>query len=83
LIEIPFNIPPNRPTRVLSIAGGDPPVDPKIVTHQVDAADQYGVQADSFSRSIREGTPVPTPPEDAVANLEVMERIFADAAGRS
>jgi predicted dehydrogenase len=83
LIEIPFNIPPNRPTRVLSIAGGDPPVDPKIVTHQVDAADQYGVQADAFSRSIRQGTPVPTPPEDAVANLEVMERIFADAAGRS
>jgi predicted dehydrogenase len=83
LIEIPFNIPPDRPTRVLSIAGGDPPVDPKIVTHQVDAADQYGVQADAFSRSIRQGTPVPTPPEDAVANLEVMERIFADAAGRS
>lgn len=83
LVEIPFNIPPDRPTRVLSIAGGDPPVDPKIVTHQVDAADQYGVQADAFSRSIREGAPVPTPPEDAVANLEVMERIFADAAGRS
>jgi predicted dehydrogenase len=83
LVEIPYNIPPDRPTRVLSIAGGDPPVDPTIVTHQVDAADQYRIQADAFSRSIREGTPVPTPPEDAVANLEVMERIFADAAGRT
>jgi predicted dehydrogenase len=83
LVEIPYNIPPDRPTRVLLIAGGDPPVDPKIVTHQVDAADQYGVQADAFSRSIREGTPVPTPPDDAVANLEVMERIFADASGRT
>jgi predicted dehydrogenase len=82
-IEIPFNIPPDRPTRFLSIAGGDPPVDPKIVTHQVEAADQYAVQADAFSRSIREEAPVPTPPADAVANLEVMERIFADAAGRT
>ena len=83
VVEIPFNIPPDRPTRVLSIAGGEPPLDPKIVSHQIDAADQYQVQADAFSRSIREGAPVPTSPEDAVANLEVMERIFADAAGRS
>jgi predicted dehydrogenase len=83
LVEIPFNIPPDRPTRVLHIAGGDAPVDPKVVTHQIDAADQYRVQADAFSRSIREGTPVPTPPEDAVANLEVMERIFAEAAARA
>jgi predicted dehydrogenase len=83
LVEIPYNIPPDRPTRVLAFAGGDPPVAPNVVVHQVAAADQYRVQADAFSRSIREGTPVPTPPEDAVANLEVMERIFADAAGRT
>jgi predicted dehydrogenase len=83
LVEIPYNIPPDRPTRILAIAGGDPPVDPKIVTHQIEAADQYAIQADAFSRSIREGTPVSTPPEDAVGNLEVIERIFADAATRS
>jgi predicted dehydrogenase len=83
LVEIPYNIPPDRPTRVLAFAGGDPPVAPNLVVHQVAAADQYRVQLDAFSRSIREGTPVPTPPEDAVANLEVMERIFADAAGRT
>jgi predicted dehydrogenase len=82
LVEIPYNIPPDRPTRVLAFAGGDPPAAPNVVVHQVAAADQYRVQADAFSRSIREGTPVPTPPEDAVANLEVMERIFADAAAR-
>jgi predicted dehydrogenase len=55
-------------------------VDPAIVVHQVPAADQYGVQADAFSQAVREGTPVPTPPDDAVANLVVMERIFAAAA---
>lgn len=79
-VEIPFNIPPDRPTRILAISGGEPPVAPNVVVHQVAAADQYRVQADAFSRSIREDGPVPTPPEDAVANLEVMERILASAA---
>jgi predicted dehydrogenase len=83
LVEIPYNIPPDRPTRVLAVAGGDPPVDPGVVIHQVPAADQYRVQADAFSRAIRKGTPVPTPPQDAVSNLLVMERIFADAAARN
>jgi predicted dehydrogenase len=83
LVEIPYNIPNDRPTRVLAVAGGDPPVEPGVVVHQVPAADQYGLQADAFSLAIREDTPVPTPPEDAVANLEVIERIFADAAARA
>ncbi len=83
LVEIPYNIPNDRPTRVLAIAGGDPPVEPGVVVHQVPAADQYGVQADAFSVAVREDAPVPTPPADAVANLEVIERIFADAAARS
>jgi predicted dehydrogenase len=80
VVEIPFNIPPDRATRVLLYAGGNPPVEPDIEVHEVPAADQYGVQADAFSRAIREDGPVPTPPHDAVANLAVMEQIFADAA---
>ncbi|HLF44173.1 MAG TPA: Gfo/Idh/MocA family oxidoreductase [Acidimicrobiia bacterium] len=78
-IEIPFNIPPDRPTRLLHFAGGDPPVSPHVEVHEFAAADQYGIQADAFSRAIREGTPVPTDPTDAVANLVVMERIVANA----
>jgi predicted dehydrogenase len=79
LVEIPFNIPPGLPTRILLFSGGDPPVAPGLEIHEVEAGDQYGIQADAFSRSIREGGPVPTEPSDAVANLEVMERIVADA----
>jgi hypothetical protein len=79
LIEIPYNIPPDRPTRILQYSGGEPPVDPGVVVHEVAAADQYGVQADAFSRAVRDDTAVPTDPEDAVANLIVLERIFADA----
>lgn len=82
LVEIPFNIPPDLPTRVLVVAGGEPPVAPNVVAHEVAPADQYAVQADLFSQAVRDGSDVPTPPEDAVANLKVIERIFADAPGR-
>lgn len=81
VIEIPFNIPSDRPTRVLEISGGEPPVDPGIGVHEIPTADPYTVQADGFSKAIRTGSPVPLRPEDAVANMKVIERIFADAAG--
>jgi predicted dehydrogenase len=78
-IEIPFNIPPDRPTRFFHYAGGDPPTDPHVEVHEFPATDQYGIQADLFSRAIRDDLPVPTDPSDAVANLEVMERIVTDS----
>lgn len=78
-VEIPFNIPPDRATRILRFAGGDAPIDPHVESHEIAAADPYTVQADAFSRAIRQDIAVPTPVEDAVANLEVIEAIFADA----
>lgn len=78
-VEIPFNIPPDRPTRLHQTAGGEPPVAPNTTVHEIPPADQYAVQADAFSRAIRTDSPVPLPPEDAVSNLEVIEKIFADA----
>jgi predicted dehydrogenase len=80
LVEIPFNIPPDRPTRIIHAAGGDPPVAPGIEVIEVAAADPYGVQGDEFSAAVREGRPAPIPPEDAVANLRVIERIVAAAS---
>ena len=81
VVEIPFNIPPDLPSRLLLISGGDPPVSPGIEVHEVPPENPYAAQADAFSAAIRSGSPAPIPPADAVANLEVMERIFADAAG--
>lgn len=78
-VEIPFNIPPDRPTRLLETRGGDPPVAPGTTVHEIQPADPYAVQADAFSRAIRTDSPVPVPPQDAVANLEVIETIFAEA----
>lgn len=79
VIEIPFNIPADRATRILHYSGGSPPVEPGLEVHEIPPANQYTVQADSFSRAIRQGAEVPTPIEDAIRNLEVIERIFADA----
>ncbi|HSW43259.1 MAG TPA: Gfo/Idh/MocA family oxidoreductase [Patescibacteria group bacterium] len=81
-IGIPFNIPPDRPTRVYLTAGGDPPVEPATETLTFEPADAYGVEAERFAAAILDGGPLPTPPEDAVANLRVIERLFAAAEGR-
>jgi predicted dehydrogenase len=79
LVEIPFNIPPDRPTRLFLSAGGDPPVAPDTEVIEIPPADQYGVQADAFSRAVLEEDDLPTPPEDAVANMRVIEAILTSA----
>ena len=76
-IEIPFNIPPDLPTRVFVTAGGDPPVAPDTETLTFDPADPYTVEAEAFATAVLEGRPVPVPPADAVANLRVIERLLA------
>ena len=76
-IEIPFNIPPDRPTHVFVTAGGDPPVAPATETLTFPTKDPYTAEAERFAAAILDDLPTPTPPEDAVANLRVIERIFA------
>jgi predicted dehydrogenase len=78
-IGIPFNIPPDRPTEVSVAAGGDPPVAPDIEVLTFPTADPYTVEFERFAAAVLDGTPLPVPPQDAVANLRVMERIFAAA----
>jgi predicted dehydrogenase len=78
-IGIPFNIPPDRETHVFVTQGGDPPVAPNTETLTFPIADPYGVEADAFAASVLHGTPVPTPPADGVANMRVIEQVFAAA----
>lgn len=72
-IEIPFNAPPDRPCRLWHQHGGT------IDEVTFDVCDQYGIQGDLFSRAILDDMPVPTPIEDAVANMKVIEAIFRSA----
>ena len=72
-IEIPFNAPPDVPTR-LWFQHGD-----EIEEVFFDVCNQYTIQGDLFSRAVLEDTEVPTPLEDAVANMTVIDSIMHSA----
>jgi predicted dehydrogenase len=78
-IGIPFNIPPDRPTSISLTAGGDPPVAPATEVLEYPTADPYAVEFERFATAVLDGGPTPVPAEDAVANLRVIDAIFAVA----
>jgi len=77
-IQIPFNAPPDRACAVLLDTQGDL-LGHSIETIELSTCDQYTIQGDLFSRAILEGTEVPVPLEDAVANMECIEAVFRSA----
>jgi predicted dehydrogenase len=77
-IEIPFNAPKDRPTRILIDDGGEL-FGSGISTETFPTCDQYTIQGDVFSRAVREGGEVPVSIEDAVNNMAVIEAIFRSA----
>lgn len=68
-VEIPFNAPPDRPCKIWHQQGE------QIEEITLPTSDQYTVQGDLFSQAILNDTPVPTPIEDAVSNMKVIEAI--------
>jgi predicted dehydrogenase len=77
-IEIPFNAPPDRPTR-LFIDDGRDLFGGGLITETFPICDQYTLQGDAFSRAVLEDTEVPVPIEDAIKNMAVIEAIFHSA----
>jgi predicted dehydrogenase len=77
-IEIPFNAPPDRPTRLIVDASGDL-FGGGIAIESFPVCDQYTLQGDAFSRAVLENTDVPVPIEDAIKNMAVIEAIFKSA----
>jgi predicted dehydrogenase len=73
-LEIPFNAPPNRPTRLFIDDSGDL-FGGGITTETFPVCDQYTLQGDAFSKAVLEGTEVPVPVEDAIKNMAVIEAI--------
>jgi predicted dehydrogenase len=69
-IEIPFNAPPDRPCKIWHHLGD------KIKEIEFGICDQYTIEGDLFSLAVINDTPVPTPLEDAVANMKVIEAVF-------
>lgn len=68
-IEIPFNAPPDRPCRIwLQQGDGQEEI-------QFEICNQYTIQGDLFSLAILQDTDVPTPLEDALENMRVIDGI--------
>jgi predicted dehydrogenase len=77
-IEIPFNAPPDRPTRLFIDPSGDL-FGEGITTETFPVCDQYTLQGDAFSKAVLEGTEVSVPLEDAIGNMAAIEAIFNSA----
>ena len=70
-IDIPFNAPPDRACTMRHEAAG------RSDEISLPVCDQYTIQGELFARAVLDDTPVPTPIEDAVANMRVIEAIVA------
>jgi predicted dehydrogenase len=70
-MEIPFNAPPDRGCKLWLQK------DKAREEFVCEVCDQYTIQGELFSRAILDDTPVPTPIEDAVHNMDVIEQVFA------
>lgn len=78
-VEIPFNAPPDRPTRLI-LDDGRAPTGEGIAVTEIATCDQYGVAGDAFARAVLDGTPPPVPLEDSIANMKVIDALFRSAA---
>ncbi len=72
-VEIPFNMYADVPARVT--------VRTNVGTRCIDLgpADQYLLQFEAFAKAIRDGLEAPTPPEDAINNMKVLDALFKSA----
>jgi predicted dehydrogenase len=69
-LDIPFNPDPDKPAQVHLITGDDSEI------FQIELANHYVLQADAFCNAIINNTSVPTPLEDAVSNMKVIDAMF-------
>jgi predicted dehydrogenase len=81
-VEIPFNAPNDRPTRIFVDASGEL-FGSGITKEELPICDQYTLQGDEFSRAILEDSNIPVPLEEAIANMRVIEAIYRSAASGS
>jgi predicted dehydrogenase len=76
-IEIPFNAPPDRPCKMWH------QTEKGIKEIVFDICDQYTIQGDLFSDAILYNKPVPTPIEDALNNMKVIDAVRQSAENNS
>ncbi len=78
-IEVPYNIPPDVPSRIF-IDEGSQLAGRSARVEEFPAQDQYTIQGDLFSRAIQENEPVPVPLENALDNMKVILAVLRSGA---
>jgi len=77
-VEIPVNIPVDRPTRVFVDSTGEL-YGANTETIEIPAANQYTIQGDLFSQAILENSEQVISLEDSAKNMSVIEAVFRAA----
>jgi predicted dehydrogenase len=72
-IDIPFNAPPEKPCLLWHLSGADS----REIVFPI--CDQYTLQSDLFAQAILKNAPVPTPLEDGVMNMKVIDAMVKSA----
>ena len=81
-MEIPYNIPTDRPSRIF-IDDGSELAGRKARIEEFETSDQYTIQGDAFSRAILDNSDVAVPLENALGNMLVIEAVLrAGQSGR-
>lgn len=81
-IEIPFNAPVEKETRIFIDDGRDV-FGGGVTSEIVPICNQYTIQGDAFSRAIRGEGEVPSSIEDAIQNMSVIEALFRSEKTRT
>lgn len=80
-VQIPFNAPPDRPTRITVDSGVDL-FGTGARVEEFAACDQYTLQGEAFSLAIRGEQSLEYPIEDGIANMAVIDACFRSARTR-
>jgi predicted dehydrogenase len=81
-VQIPFNPPPDEGCSLLLDDGSDLR-DGGSVRIDIAPSNQFTIQGELFSRAILEGKPAPYPLEDSIANMRVIDALFASSQAGS
>ncbi|MBZ6076675.1 Gfo/Idh/MocA family protein [Microvirga puerhi] len=73
-IEVPFNAPPDRPTRVI-VDDGSLPAGGAAQVIELPPVDQYQLQGEAFARAIRGIEPLAYGLNDALQNMRILDAL--------
>jgi len=71
----PVNSPEDRPTELTVVADNE-----ETEVLSFGPVDQHICQADAFGAAVRSTRPAPTPLDDAIADMTIIDAVFASAA---